>query len=213
MAEGRILQHCGFLDLWPLCRVSRTYFSAQSIIVYQEKGEQSNFIHPNSTETGKFFQFLPRSFSALLPYHRVFLLNCLYLFHLLFNLQIEAKVTWNVWDYAGNSGTWVIYTNACTTFIPCPRFSWDKASLCLETASFLHSVVCHSKLICRVPQTLCWQKNKHLPSGSSWLAANAIFVSNNSVWKVQQFISSADHKIGYICHSAECTLKEYVSTH
>lgn len=151
--------------------------------------EQPNCIHPNAREMRILIQFLPRSFSALLHCHRLFLLNCLYLFHLLFNLQIECKSDLKCSDYPGNSDTWVIHTDARTAFIPCPSFSWDKVSLCFETAKFLHSVVCHSEFICRVSQSSCWHKTKHLPSVNSWLAVNAIFVSSNSVKKVKQTIS------------------------
>lgn len=159
------------------------------LYIRKKTGEQSNCTHPNNRETRILFQFLPRSFSALSHYHRLFIWKSLYLFHLLFNLRIGCKSDLKCSDYPGNSDTWVIPTDARTTFAPCPSFSWDKASLCFQTAKFLHSIVCHSKVICRVPQTSCWHESKHLPSGNSWLVVNAVFVSSNSVKKVKQIIS------------------------
>lgn len=51
-----------------------------------------------------------------------FLVSCLYLFHLLFNLQIEYKSDLKCSDYPGDSDTWGIHTDAHTTFIPCSAF-------------------------------------------------------------------------------------------
>lgn len=136
----------------------------------KKTAEHSNSINLNNRETRILFQLVPRSFSAFFHCHRLFPLKCLYLFNLSFNFQMECKSDLKCSKCLGNIDARVIHAYTSTTFISCPRFSWDKASLCFETNKFLHSVVCPSKFICKVPQTSCWQKpNTYQLETHGWL--------------------------------------------